>query len=73
MEILNSLAHGFAVALTPTNMTFAVFGCFLGTIIGALPGIGPVNGVAILIPLAFFDHFKHFTVHVQNLFGRQKH
>lgn len=53
MEILNSLAHGFAVALTPTNMAFAVFGCFLGTIIGALPGIGPVNGVAILIPLAF--------------------
>ena len=35
------------------NLAFAVLGCFLGTIIGALPGIGPVNGVAILIPLAF--------------------
>ena len=35
------------------NLAFAVLGCFLGTVIGALPGIGPVNGVAILIPLAF--------------------
>ena len=31
----------------------AVVGCFLGTIIGALPGLGPSNGVAILIPLTF--------------------
>ena len=41
------------MAVTPTNLAFAVLGCFLGTIIGALPGIGPVNGVAILIPIAF--------------------
>ena len=34
-------------------MVWAVAGCFLGTIIGALPGLGPSNGVAILIPLAF--------------------
>lgn len=53
MEILDFLAHGFAVALTPTNLGLAVFGCVAGTIIGALPGLGPVNGVAILIPLAF--------------------
>jgi putative tricarboxylic transport membrane protein len=31
----------------------AVVGCFLGTIIGALPGLGPSNGVAILIPITF--------------------
>ena len=31
----------------------AVLGCFIGTIIGALPGLGPANGVAILIPLVF--------------------
>ena len=30
-----------------------MFGCFAGTLIGALPGLGPVNGVAILIPVAF--------------------
>ena len=62
MEILTSLGQGFAVALTPTNMAFAVFGCFLGTIIGALPGIGPVNGVAILIPLAFALQLDPTTV-----------
>lgn len=53
MDMLSSLAHGFAVAVTPTNLLLALFGCFAGTLIGALPGLGPVNGVAILIPLAF--------------------
>ncbi|UEM24251.1 tripartite tricarboxylate transporter permease (plasmid) [Skermanella mucosa] len=53
MDIMTSLLDGFAVALTPGNLGLAIFGCFIGTIIGALPGIGPVNGVAILIPLAF--------------------
>lgn len=53
METLGLLLDGFAVALTPTNIGLALFGCFIGTIIGSLPGLGPVNGVAILIPLAF--------------------
>lgn len=53
MDILTSLLDGFSVALTPLNLTLAVFGCFAGTLIGALPGLGPVNGVAILIPVAF--------------------
>jgi putative tricarboxylic transport membrane protein len=53
METLGFLMHGFEVALTPENLALAVLGCFLGTIIGALPGLGPSNGVAILIPLAF--------------------
>ena len=53
MESLASLADGFAVALTWQNLFLALIGCFLGTIIGALPGLGPSNGVAILIPLAF--------------------
>ncbi|MYZ49996.1 tripartite tricarboxylate transporter permease [Propylenella binzhouense] len=53
METLGFLAHGFAVAFTPLNIVLALIGCFLGTIIGALPGLGPVNGVAILIPVAF--------------------
>ena len=53
METLSLLADGFSVALTPANLFLAVIGCFLGTIIGALPGLGPSNGVAILIPLAF--------------------
>ncbi|WP_343080436.1 tripartite tricarboxylate transporter permease [Ostreiculturibacter nitratireducens] len=53
MEILSNLALGFSVALTPFTLMLAIVGCFLGTIIGALPGLGPSNGVAILIPLAF--------------------
>lgn len=53
MELLSNLALGFGVALSPFTLMLAVVGCFLGTIIGALPGLGPSNGVAILIPLAF--------------------
>ncbi|HSM40297.1 MAG TPA: tripartite tricarboxylate transporter permease, partial [Afifellaceae bacterium] len=53
MDIFSNLALGFSVALTPFTLTLAVIGCFLGTIIGSLPGLGPANGVAILIPLTF--------------------
>lgn len=53
METLSLLADGFAVALTPQNFFLAIMGCFLGTLMGALPGLGPANGVAILIPIAF--------------------
>ncbi len=53
MELLANLALGFGIALSPTTLMLAVIGCFLGTIIGALPGLGPSNGVAILIPLTF--------------------
>lgn len=53
MDLLSNLAMGFGVALSPYTLLLAVIGCFLGTIIGALPGLGPSNGVAILIPLTF--------------------
>lgn len=53
MDLLNNLALGFQVALTPTTLSLAIVGCILGTVIGALPGLGPSNGVAILIPLSF--------------------
>ena len=53
MEVIDPLLQGFGEALTPYNLLMALIGCALGTIIGALPGIGPVNGIAILIPLAF--------------------
>ena len=53
MDTFSSLADGFAMALTWQNLLLALLGCFLGTIMGALPGLGPSNGVAILIPLAF--------------------
>ena len=53
MELYSNLSQGFAVALTWSTLLLAVGGCFIGTIIGSLPGLGPSNGVAILIPLAF--------------------
>ncbi|MBP0621956.1 tripartite tricarboxylate transporter permease [Cupriavidus consociatus] len=51
METLNMLMHGFAVAITPINLMWAMVGCFLGTAIGVLPGIGPALTVAMLLPL----------------------
>ncbi len=53
MELLANLALGFSVALSPNTLMLAIIGCILGTVIGALPGLGPSNGVAILIPLSF--------------------
>jgi len=53
MDILTNLLHGFAVALTPVNLLACLVGVVMGTIIGALPGIGPSAGVAILLPLTF--------------------
>ena len=53
MDTLQFLFGGFAVALTPDNLLVAAIGAFIGTIVGMLPGLGPINGVAILMPLAF--------------------
>ena len=53
MDILANLATGFAIALSPTTLMLAVIGCFIGTIVGALPGLGPANGVALMIPITF--------------------
>jgi putative tricarboxylic transport membrane protein len=53
METLQHLMAGFGVALTGMNLGVAAFGALVGTIVGMLPGLGPINGVAILMPLAF--------------------
>jgi putative tricarboxylic transport membrane protein len=45
------LIQGFATALTLQNLFWALVGCFVGTLVGVLPGIGPVSGIAILLPL----------------------
>lgn len=45
------LLHGFSVALSGINPFLVVIGCLLGTIIGMLPGIGPINAIAILFPI----------------------
>lgn len=53
MDTLQFLLSGFGVALTPANLLMAALGALIGTIVGMLPGLGPINGVAILMPLAF--------------------
>jgi putative tricarboxylic transport membrane protein len=53
LETLQSLFYGFSVALQPANLLLVFVGCFLGTLVGVLPGIGPVGAIAILLPLTF--------------------
>ena len=53
MDFLANLGLGFSVALTPFNLLMAVAGVVMGILIGALPGIGPPSGVALLLPLTF--------------------
>lgn len=53
MELLANLALGFGVALTPFNVVMAAAGVVVGMLIGALPGVGPASGVALLLPLTF--------------------
>jgi TctA family transporter len=50
MELLNNLALGFGVAFTWTNLLYAFGGAVLGTLIGVLPGLGPVATIAMLLP-----------------------
>jgi TctA family transporter len=50
MDLLNNLAIGFGVAFTFTNLLYAFFGALLGTLIGVLPGLGPVATIAMLLP-----------------------
>ncbi|WP_049564052.1 tripartite tricarboxylate transporter permease [Streptomyces sp. SBT349] len=54
MDALSSLMDGFTVALQPWNLLFALVGCVLGMVVGVLPGVGPITGIAILLPLTFY-------------------
>ena len=53
MEVLTPILNGFAVALQPINLWYTLVGCFLGTVVGVLPGIGPAAGIALLIPVTY--------------------
>jgi TctA family transporter len=53
MDLLAHLGLGFSVALSPVNLLYALIGCMLGTLIGVLPGIGPVATIAMLLPITY--------------------
>lgn len=53
MDVFSGLMQGFAVALTPMNLLMCLVGCFLGTVVGVLPGLGPPATIAMLLPLTF--------------------
>jgi putative tricarboxylic transport membrane protein len=53
MGTLDSLLLGFSVALQPDVLWYAFLGCLVGTIVGVLPGIGPLSGISILLPATF--------------------
>jgi len=53
MDTLAHILNGFTVALQPINLWYTFLGCFLGTIIGVLPGIGPSATIALLIPVTY--------------------
>ncbi|WNB93846.1 tripartite tricarboxylate transporter permease [Bacillus sp. NEB1478] len=51
MSVLDFLLQGFQTAIQPVNLFFAFIGVLIGTAVGVLPGIGPMSGVALLIPV----------------------
>ncbi|HMM51471.1 MAG TPA: tripartite tricarboxylate transporter permease, partial [Burkholderiaceae bacterium] len=53
MELLSNLSLGFATALTLTNIFYCFVGVLLGTVIGVLPGIGPLATIAMLLPITY--------------------
>ena len=53
METFLLLINGIGTALVPLNLALLIFGCLIGLFVGAMPGLGSVNGVAILIPITF--------------------
>jgi putative tricarboxylic transport membrane protein len=53
MEVFDLLAQGFATSLSPLNIMIVLIGVTAGLFIGAMPGLGSVNGVAIVLPLTF--------------------
>jgi putative tricarboxylic transport membrane protein len=54
MEVLSLLSDGVMTALQPANLLICFIGVVIGLFVGAMPGLGSVNGVAILLPTIFF-------------------
>jgi putative tricarboxylic transport membrane protein len=53
VETFNSLMMGFSVAFQPEVLMYAFFGCIIGTLVGMMPGLGPLAGISLLLPATF--------------------
>ncbi len=53
VETLQNLSSGFATALSPGVLLYAFVGCVVGTLVGLLPGVGPLAGISLLLPVSF--------------------
>jgi putative tricarboxylic transport membrane protein len=53
VETFNNLMLGFSVALTPSILIYAFVGCVIGTLVGMMPGLGPLAGISLLLPATF--------------------
>lgn len=54
MDIWSNILLGFDTALSPLNLGYCLFGVFLGTFFGMLPGIGALAAVSMLLPISFY-------------------
>src|SRR3712207_4335036 len=52
-DLVSNLGLGFTVALTFQNLGLAFLGCLIGTLVGVLPGVGPLATIAMLLPITF--------------------
>ena len=52
-DTLHNLLIGFEVALAPSVLLYAFLGCLIGTVVGVLPGLGPLAAISILLPLSY--------------------
>ncbi len=53
LETFNNLMLGFSVVLTPSILVYAFAGCIIGTLVGMMPGLGPLAGISLLLPATF--------------------
>lgn len=53
MDAFANLGLGFSVAFSPGNLAFCFIGVLFGTLVGVLPGLGPVGAISLLLPLTF--------------------
>jgi putative tricarboxylic transport membrane protein len=53
VETLQNLSLGFSVALSPAVLLYAFVGCVIATLVGMLPGVGPLAGISLLLPATF--------------------